>query len=95
MRETLERLEEGVPISGGAAREMMKIAEPFAARLAQATDAAWEAIQEEFEDAVMEQAHSDITGIAFEREMDRAYIAFRRAFAKALPPMLGHGLTAK
>jgi hypothetical protein len=95
MRETLGRLEEGVPISGESAREMLKTAAPFAARLAQATETAWDSIQEEFEEAVMEVAHSDITGPAFEREMDRAYIALRRAFAKALPPMLGHGLTAK
>lgn len=95
MRETLDRLEESVPIGGGAAREMLKLAEPFAARLAAATDAVWDDLSIEFEEAVMEASNLSITDPAAEREMDRAYIALRRAFAKALPPMLGHGLTAK
>lgn len=95
MRETLQQLEEGTPIAGAGAREILKLAEPFAARLAQATDAVWDDLSIEFEEAVMEASNLSITDPAFEREMDRAYIALRRAFAKALPPMLGHGLTAK
>ena len=96
MRDLIRQLEEGTPIAGAEARELLKLAEPFAARLAAAIEEAWEdLIQDEFEEAVMASIDTDITSPASERAMDRAYIALRRAFVKALPPMLGHGLTAR